>query len=293
MYGVIDIGSNTIRLVIYEEENGALRPVLSKKNAAGLAAYVNEKSLMTEEGIKRAVQAICELCTAARSVGAIQLYPFATASLRNIANTDEVLDRIRAECGVDVRLLTGREEALFSYDGAMEGASEGILSDVGGGSTEVVFSRGGEIVSAGSIPLGSLNTYKAHVSRILPSEKEKKAIRRQARDALTAIALPSPMPAADVLTLVGGSARAVLKLYSRDSGTVCDGFPAAYIKDKLSEDDARLENDILSVAPERIHTLVPGMLIIREVARFTCREKIKVSPYGVREGFIRHILYER
>lgn len=284
MYGVIDIGSNTIRLVIYAAENGSLRRVLTKKSSAGLAACVDEKNSLTEEGIRKAVSVISDFADVARLIGSIELYPFATASLRNIANTDEVLDRIREECGVNVRLLTGHEEALFSYKGAMNDARDGILSDIGGGSTEIVFSRDGEIVSAGSIPLGSLNTYVGHVSGILPDEKESKAIRSRVRKALEAVTLPNPMPDTDVLTLVGGSARVALELYNRDNGSVGDEFPTTYLKDKLKEDKKRLRNDILHISPDRIHTAVPGMLIIREVVHLTGCKKIKVSPFGVREG---------
>lgn len=293
MYGVIDIGSNTIRLVIYAVENGSLRRVLSKKSSAGLAACVDEKNSLTEEGIRKATAVISDFAATARLISSIELYPFATASLRNIANTDEVLDRIREECGVDVRLLTGHEEALFSYGGAMDGEGDGILSDVGGGSTEIVCSRGGDIVSAGSIPLGSLNTYTKHVSDIFPDEKERKAIRRHVREALNALTLPDPMPDTDTLTLVGGSARVALELYNRDFGTAGSGFPASYLKEKLKEDDEKLRSDILHVSPDRIHTMIPGILIIREVVRLTGCENIKVSPWGVREGFIRHILREK
>ena len=293
MYGVIDIGSNTIRLVIYAVENGAMRRVLSKKSSAGLAACVDKKNSLTEEGIRKATAAISDFVGVAECMDSVELYPFATASLRNIANTDEVLDRIREECGVNVRLLTGHEEALFSYMGAMENTRDGILSDVGGGSTEIVCSRDGEIVSAGSIPLGSLNTYTKYVSHIFPDEKEKKSIRHHVRDALEAVTLPNPMPDTDTLTLVGGSARVALALYNRDHGAAGDEFPSAYIKEKLKEDSEKLQSDILHIAPDRIHTMIPGMLIIREIARLTGCEKIKVSPWGVREGFIRHILREK
>lgn len=293
MYGVIDIGSNTIRLVIYAVESGSLRRVLTKKSSAGLAACVDEKNSLTEEGILRAVSVISDFAGIAHLMNSTELYPFATASLRNIANTDEVLDRIREECGVDVRLLTGHEEALFSYMGAMENTRDGILSDVGGGSTEIVCSRDGEIVSAGSIPLGSLNTYVEYVSGIMPDGKESKTIRRRVRKALEAVTMPDPMPDTDTLTLVGGSARVALELYNRDHGVMGNEFPTVYLKEKLKEDSEKLRNDILHVSPDRIHTMAPGMLIIREVARLTGCEKIKVSPFGVREGFIRHILKEK
>ena len=141
LYGVIDIGSNTIRLMIYRVDNGAIHPVLNNKFAAGLAGYITAKGKMSKEGIRKAVEVLTELRTVTEQITLDGVFPFGTAALRNITNTQEVLDAIRAESGFAVRVLSGEEEAEFDYYGALQSTplDGGLLVDVGGGSTELVY----------------------------------------------------------------------------------------------------------------------------------------------------------
>ena len=94
MYGVIDIGSNTIRLVVYQVYGQKIKPMFNKKFSAGLAGYINDKNRITKEGIEKAVHTLCELKMLLESVQIEELFVFATASLRNIDNTQEALDAI-------------------------------------------------------------------------------------------------------------------------------------------------------------------------------------------------------
>lgn len=145
MYCVIDIGSNTIRLVIYRVEDNAIKPMLNNKVAAGLAGYVDKNRNLRPAGIEKAVSVLKEFRQVLDMLPECEVFPFATASLRNIDNTDEVLSAIRSECGLEVRVLSGKEEALYDYHGAVRAmqSKTGLLTDIGGGSTELVFYQNG------------------------------------------------------------------------------------------------------------------------------------------------------
>ncbi|MBS6750847.1 MAG: exopolyphosphatase, partial [Firmicutes bacterium] len=146
MYCVIDIGSNTIRLVIYTLENGQLNQALSSKATAGLAGFV-EDGAMSEEGIERLLGVLHRFHGVLSLLPDCQVYPFATASLRGLKNTADIVARVERETGFKVDVITGREEAILDYRGAVGRMQErsGVLVDIGGGSTELVFFRSREV----------------------------------------------------------------------------------------------------------------------------------------------------
>ena len=148
LYGVIDIGSNTIRLVLYKLKGGVLLPMLNKKVAAGLAAYIEKDGHMTRKGIEKTVEVLYEFSQALDNVNAEAVYAFATASLRNITNSKEVVAEVSDRSGFDIRVLSGDEEATFDFYGAtrITGEPDGFIADIGGGSTELVFYNEKEIV---------------------------------------------------------------------------------------------------------------------------------------------------
>ena len=145
LYSVIDIGSNTIRLAVYRVDGEGITGILNNKYTAGLAAYVGKDGRMSPEGVERLVDVMGKFRAALDLLPDCECFPFATASLRNVSNREEVIETVRARTGFEIRLLSGYEEAMFDYRGAVRAlpGEEGLLVDVGGGSTELVFFRGG------------------------------------------------------------------------------------------------------------------------------------------------------
>ena len=128
IYGIIDVGSNTIRLSIYKYENNKVILLLNKKTMAGLAGYVKDGEL-SNAGIKRA----CEVLKAYREIvdnfQIDNVFVFATASLRNVSNTDEAVLRIKEETGFNTEIILGENEAIYDFIGASQvvDISDGIL----------------------------------------------------------------------------------------------------------------------------------------------------------------------
>lgn len=299
MYGVIDIGSNTIRLVVYQVADGRIRPMLNKKYIVGLAGYVDQQNRLTKTGIYRAVAALQELRTIVENIQIDALYVFATASLRNICNTDQALCIIRKETGYDVQVITGKDEALYDYYGALHALplETGLLVDIGGGSTELVCFRGGTIECAKSLPFGSLNLHMRCVKDILPEKKERTEIRRAVLAQLDEVDLPAPTPGG-VLCCVGGTARAAYKLIDDryDDSIIAGQYEVKYLKKYLhffEKHRRECTRQLLEIVPERIHTVIPGMIALKTIAEAYGCTQLLTSSNGVREGYLLHILQER
>lgn len=298
MYLVIDIGSNTIRAVVFHLEGKTLIPVLNKKYSAGLAGYVQADGALSRTGIELCLDVLAEICTLIEAFKFDGVYPFATASLRNISNSGQVLDEIRQRCGLEVKLLTGREEAFYDYYGASRhlAARDGVLVDIGGGSTEILLYEDGRPQTAESIEMGSLNLYNRFVSGIVPGKEEIRAICAAVRNQLSALGFAEydkKKGARPVICAVGGSARAALKLYNslyaQDKSNL--SYKRYFLKSLLTArcvscDQEQLTQLILRIAPERIHTLLPGIAVLYTVAKYFGGKEIVTSSYGVREGYL-------
>lgn len=297
MYAVIDIGSNTIRLVIYKIENNQIKALLNKKSPAGLAGYVNKNRCLKKSGIRKAVSVLGEFREILEHMTIREVFPFATASLRNINNAPEVLDAIKKECGFDVRILSGEEEAVFDYYGALQAMEMdcGLLCDIGGGSTEIVTYRDHAIHTAVSLPIGSLNLYQNFVKSILPRKKELEALRQHVRKSLES--LPDLKYPVTDLCAIGGSARAALQMVrsaAREEDSL--SYPPQRLEDFLTEAVEAPEEfarRLLKTAPERIHTFLPGAAVLLTVAEYYHIKRILTVPYGVREGYLYYLLEQR
>lgn len=295
-YALIDMGSNTIRMVIYVTEGTTFETLFSKKYMAGLAGYVQE-GRMTSEGVEKACE-VLRACKALLSqLDTIETVVFATASLRNISNTKEVVDLIFLRTGYRVHVISGHEEAFLDYFGVLHGISleKGVLVDIGGGSTEIATFAADGPAYMESIPIGSLRLYTEMVSKFLPRDTEIERIQERAQRELKKVKFEK-LPHYDVVCSVGGTARALLqliqeqdKLPADNHSFTCEQFRR--LKKSLLKRDETAKKLILRVCPERVHTIVPGMLILDVILKQLNSKMIYVSPYGVREGYLlRHCL---
>ena len=290
MYAVIDIGSNTIRLSVYTIQEQMIKPMFSRKNMAALISYVDETGCMTDRGIKKAISVLISFKKVIENTKIESVFVIATASFRNIQNRQQVLDEIKENTGFDVTVISGEEEGICGFIGSAYSLNidSGLLVDIGGGSTEFVFYKDKKICKTYSIPFGSLSLYANFVSGLIPTKDEYKKIKKYVRGKLETID-PGEAPTS-ILCGVGGSTRAACKL-------VNDFFDIPLSNRKMDQDQLKklmksLFRDedgidrILRVVPDRIHTIIPGMIILRTIAKYYHCEELIVSEYGVREGYL-------
>lgn len=294
-YALIDMGSNSIRLTVYDMDASSFKILFKEKRMAGLAGYV-EHGRLTPDGIDCACQCLREFQNTLSVLQIEHLAVFATASLRNISNTAQAVTQIARATGITVSVLTGEEEAACGFCGATcdVAAADGLFVDVGGASTELVAFANRQIEQADSVPVGSLKLYRDCVKKILPG---KSSCRRLAETIEAAFDRPAlqTIPKRPHMVCVGGTARAALRLCRKLCGLPddCRTFTRAQL-DTLAHELCGNSRDsadlILRYAPERIHTLIPGVMVLQYLTgRFDTAE-ITVSHYGVREGYLRRTI---
>ena len=290
IYGIADMGSNTVRLSIYKCEGGEIRLLMNRKVMAGLAGYVRRGTL-TPEGIQVACQTLQGYRSLMDNLELPNLRVFATASLRNISNTEEAVDAVMAATGLRVDVLSGREEAELSFRGAVQnaGMNTGVMVDLGGGSTELVSYQDRTIQSACSLSVGSLSLFSRYVSKLHPTKEERRAIRRAVEEQLERY-VPRPTPARHICG-VGGTVRAACKVANVMFSRPVDDRQLE--REELREMLRRLKKPgreelrlLLKTVPDRIHTIIPGLLALDTIARAYKAKSLTASACGVREGYL-------
>ncbi len=297
-YAVIDLGSNTIRLVVYEETNAEFHALFTQKFTAGLAAYLQD-GMMTPEGIRLICTTLQRCKMLLKEFTPCTTLAFSTAPLRNIRNTQEAIDQIYAETGYSVDVLTGLEEAYLDYYGVQRElpVESGLLFDIGGGSTEVLtFAHDGTGVIE-SVPIGSLNLSKKHIARLFPDKKERDAIRLQVQKSLKRHKL-NHLPPYETLCGIGGTARTVLQLLQAmnvilPAQRTFTAEQFRKLKKFLWKKDSAVMELLTQYCPDRLHTIFSGILILETLILQSRCTTVYVCKYGVREGYLRRYLMQQ
>lgn len=292
---VIDMGSNTVRLSIYKVGEGKLQTLFTVKETAGLVNYIRDEK-MTEDGLAKAIHVLNHFKTILEQFSVDQTAVFATASLRSIKNQEDVLKIIYEKTGYEIDVLSGHEEAVCDFYGIIRGyeQADGLVFDIGGGSTEIISFEQKNPCIFESINIGSLKLYRDYVGKIIPKKKEIEKIQRKIRKEFKVL-LGCGMFAKDYRKTqvigVGGSARALLKIVNEffDKEIENRKIKAGEINElvEMAENkDTGFYKLILKLCPDRIHTLIPGMLILQNIVKETKVKEIEISRYGVREGYL-------
>lgn len=288
--GIVDLGSNTIRLSIYHWEGQDFRLLLNKKTMAGLAGYV-QGVVLSDSGILVACRTLSSYRALLDNFQVSKMHVFATASLRNISNTGEAVETIRDVTGIPVEVLSGDEEAALSFKGAVlpGGVSTGLLADIGGGSFELVSYEDMSITSACSLPVGSLSLYTRFVNGLFPTPEERKAMRAYVEEQLDRARTAGVRRSR--LCGVGGTIRALNKLsvdvfHKPPESRSMTAEELRELYKLLKKDGRDTLRQILHAAPDRVHTLVPGLVILNTIIKAYGVEQVTASSSGVREGYL-------
>lgn len=298
LQAIIDIGSNSIRLVIYKiEDFQDIKILMNKKELAGLASYI-KNGVMTDDGIDKACQVLNEFKHLLDNFNVTNIAAFATAALRNIKNSDNAIKQIEEKTNLTIQLLSGTEEATLGFIGATKEVdnNNGLLLDIGGASTEIVICKNSIIEHAISLPIGSLNAAKLFVENILPTKDERKIIKDTV---LVELSKYKELSSKKFETIcgIGGTIRATCKINKYLFNLPIDNtnIKTPNIKKmiKLLENDST-DNSIscdslqilLKTVPDRIETVLSGMIILHTLTKHFKADNLILSTSGVREGYL-------
>ena len=289
---IIDIGSNSIRLVIYEGIARAPTILFNEKMLAGLGRGIVSTGRLDPDAVTRAVGEFRRFRALSEQAGSQQLYVIATAAAREAENGADFIQRAEDILGTEVRVLSGREEAYYSALGIISGffPANGIAGDLGGGSLELVDVEGAAIGDGITLPLGGLRLQDQ--SRNSLDAARKFAREQVARAKLLKAGAGRPFYA------VGGTWRNLARLHMSATGYPLEVMhhyemgieaSAAFLK-QVGRGDIEKAPGIEHVSKSRRALLPYGAVVLQEIIAAMKPSKIVVSALGVREGFIYSLL---
>jgi exopolyphosphatase/guanosine-5'-triphosphate,3'-diphosphate pyrophosphatase len=279
LVAVIDVGSNTVRLLVAALKNGSVKPVHEERTAVGLAREIERTGRIPRNKISRAAQVASRYVRDATKAGAVQVEALVTAPGRQSENGAELVDAISAATGVLARALSAEEEGALAFAGVLSTFSEPPRSiavcDVGGGSTQIVFGTAEGPAWFKTLDIGSLRLAQRHLSGDPPTKSELGRLRETVEASFTGVA--SPLPRCAVAT--GGTARALRKLVGRTLGP----------KELAEAEEILRRSPAAEIAEEyRIPLwraqIVPAGLVVLTTAQRRLGVPLVVARAGLREG---------
>ncbi|MCR5758331.1 MAG: exopolyphosphatase [Selenomonas sp.] len=301
LQGIIDIGSNTIRMAVYLIEGGHFEQLMKWKHTIGLASYV-EDGVMQQAGIDRAVETILEYKEILYCFKISKVEAFTTAALRNAQNSRQAVAEIEDRTGITISVISGDEEATLDFIGATHSLNNtsGLLIDIGGGSTEIVTYRDRQIQYKTSLPIGSLSFAKKYVHSILPTMQECLEMNGEAEATIGAAADFSNICEAEIVG-IGGTFKGACALNNElfNLPAVNQRLETKNIRQLIGNfvSDLGMTQDmavsLMRSVPERIQTIIPGLVIADVLARRFQSHWITYSDSGVREGYIYSRILEK
>jgi exopolyphosphatase/guanosine-5'-triphosphate,3'-diphosphate pyrophosphatase len=309
LLAAIDIGTNTFRLLIagvrYNRRKNiySLNNIFSERIITRLGAGISRNGLLSKEAMDRSIEALVKFSNILSQYEVHKTSAVATSALRKAKNSDEFLKKAKAETGLNIKIISGKEEARKSASGMLIDISApdvALMADIGGGSTELIFSRLGKPAYVHSLDLGVVylaGKYMRHdpplkedlikMERYIYREIKKieklyfKLISHDAGNKTVFIGT-----AGTVTTLAAMSNK--LRIFEHDKihNTKLSRRKVKNIFSAIAPISSRERAKFIPFEPSRLDIIVPGTLILLKLMEFFNFKEITVSNYGLREGVL-------
>jgi exopolyphosphatase/guanosine-5'-triphosphate,3'-diphosphate pyrophosphatase len=297
---VIDIGTNSVKLLVAEVEGPVVRPLHEGSHQTRLGQGFYETHILQTAAIEQTASAAADFVRLAQRWTPAAIKVIATSAARDAINKDDLLKALRAASGVEVTIISGEQEADWAYRGVttdprLAGLNL-LVMDVGGGSTEFILGTGGRMIFADSFHLGSVRLLEHSIISDPPQPREKEACARKILEILQTKVAPDLAPRLRrlegpvQLVATGGTstilARIELSLRGFDRELI-EGTLLS--REQLDRETLRLwttplgaRKQIIGLPPNRADVILPGALIFDQVMRFFDLPTLRVSTRGLR-----------
>ncbi|HJZ16276.1 MAG TPA: Ppx/GppA family phosphatase, partial [Stellaceae bacterium] len=292
--GVIDLGSNSLRLVVFERLGAAVFPLLNEKVMCGLGRGIASTGRLNPEGVALALVNLRRFVAFARAIAVDHLAVLATAAVRDASDGEAFAAEVERQCRVQVKIIDGAEEARLSAAGVLAGIpdADGIVADLGGGSVEVVRVGAGTLSAGGtgqidegvSLPLGPL--------RLAEFADRAKGLSETIERAFSGVSVLRGA-AGRKLYLVGGAARAIARLHMEHtqyplhiihrytiSRREAEGF-----LDIIGRQSRKSLERITTISRKRLDVVPLAALVLRKLITLAGPQSVVFSALGLREGY--------
>jgi exopolyphosphatase/guanosine-5'-triphosphate,3'-diphosphate pyrophosphatase len=292
---VIDIGSNSVRLVIYEGLTRSPTPIFNEKVLAGLGREVQSTGLLAPDAIEKALAALRRFRALCDTLRVQKLWAIATAACRDARNGPAFIVKAQRICRTRIKVLSGKREAQLTALGVIEGIynPNGIVGDLGGGSLELVDVKGSKVGGGLTLPLGGLALQDAARGSI----KRAESIVEKALDK----AKLAKRGKGRTLYLVGGTWRALARLHMWQTGYPFHVMHGYRISAREALEFARLVHRVqpeslsqIEIVSSARRPLLPyAALVLENLIRKIEPKDVAISVLGVREGLLYSLLGEK
>ena len=296
----IDIGTNSVLLLVADTDNGKLRVIHEEQRLPRLGKGVDKDRTLSKDSIDRTIRVLLEYRTMlSKRYPAVddRVYLTATSAARDASNREDFLKAIYDQTGWEVRLLGGEEEAGLTYRGALSVIDTDIskkyfVLDIGGGSTEFAVGYGNSLSSALSLDMGCVRFTERYLSGSPPDENEIKAAGSEVRDMISGLdQIFEESEMVGVAGTVTALAGVVMNLGSYDA-TLMNGYRMTRQSiERLTENFSKMRSEEIEkryplFMQGRGEVILAGLIILTEVMKWSGHEELNVSTGGIQHGVI-------
>lgn len=292
--GIIDIGSNSVRLVVYERTAaGAHRVSDGSKRAARLSERIDDNGRINEAAVDELIDTLRHFTMICAHHHTGHIRAVATAAVRNASNRAEILDRIKMETGLTIELLSGEEEATYGFLGMINSLNvrDGFLIDIGGGSTEVSLFRNRSLVKSVSFPFGCVSLNKQFGSKGILTDDTLKALESMVGEAVGREPWIGSSPGMPLIG-VGGTVRSLAKMHQAANkypfphthNYAISGDATDLLFDQLRKLPLDKRRKLPGLSKDRADVVVPGIAILRVLYRAVKASHYQICGAGLRDG---------
>ncbi|WP_026987152.1 Ppx/GppA family phosphatase [Fodinicurvata fenggangensis] len=290
--GVVDIGSNSVRLVVFDGLKRVPVPLFNEKILCGLGRGLDGSGQLNPDGVQLALNTLRRFVGLAQAMNLQRLDLLATAAVRDASNGPTFVQEVESLCSLPVRVLTGAEESRLSAEGVLSGQpnAQGFMGDLGGGSLEVVALGEGAGEAWATLPLGPLRLMDA-------AGDDREKIQVLIDQQLSGQAWLSELEERDFYA-VGGAWRALARIHMEQThyplhmihGYSMDQEEALELTGLVSHLGKRSLASMTGVNKRRIETLPSAAMLMRRIIELARPKRIVFSAYGLREGWVHNQL---
>jgi Exopolyphosphatase len=284
--GVVDIGSNTVRLVVYDVPTRLPIPIFNEKAQCALGAGMGKTGQLSPKGVQMALNSMRRFTRLAQAMRVERLELVATAAVRDASNGHDFTHEVEAVCGLPVHILSGAEEARLAAVGLLNGVpgADGALGDLGGGSLDLVSLDVGKVGSFATLPLGHLRLAEA-------SGGDRAKVKTILSEQLASVPWLADMSGRTIYA-VGGSWRALARIFIDQTHHplhVVDNFAIGFfdalrIADLVSSLSASTLDRLTGIDAPRLATLPYAAATLAALLQAARPKEVVFSAYGMREG---------
>lgn len=297
-YAVIDIGTNSIRMLLAEVKDGEIKNSTKVLEMTRIGKGVNKTKRLSDDAMDRSIDALRKFKDLAIDYGASEIKAIATSAVRDALNKDEFITRVKEELGMEINVISGEKEAELGFAGVIYGnmskSQDILVIDIGGGSTEFIIGVGNEIKYRTSIDVGAVRMTDKHISTDPISDDEFNNLAQNIEKILRDVIVKIKEYNIEEVFGIGGTVTTLaaidqnLDIYDRNK--VHNYKLKTYEIEDMIDRFKSLNNDarkkIKGLQPKRADIILAGSIILYEILKALGVEQIIISDYDNLEGYI-------